>query len=192
MKIGKNLKSQLKQPVGKLKNRGQLKKVVGKLKKGWARDGTKWRDVPYRPVYSRDGTGQAWCFENHVPWNRPVFYFSHNIFNESSREPHCYTLQTLGRILKAENSKLWKWLEKMLRILLFAGTKTGPISEFWLLRDGTGRTAYGEKRQNPVGHGTGRNNAHLYCPVPNPGLITFLQVYLEVTSLLEILFFKWI
>jgi uncharacterized protein YjbJ (UPF0337 family) len=32
MKIGKNLKSQLKQPVGKLKNRGQLKKVVGKLK----------------------------------------------------------------------------------------------------------------------------------------------------------------
>ena len=26
MKIGKNLESQLKQPVGKLKNRGQLKK----------------------------------------------------------------------------------------------------------------------------------------------------------------------
>ena len=64
-------------------------------------------------------------------------------------------------VLKAENSKLWKWLEKMLRILLFAGTKTGPISEFSLLRDGTGRTAYGENRQNPVGHGTGRNTAHL-------------------------------
>ena len=33
MKIGKNLKSQLKQLVGKLKNRGQLKKFVGQLKK---------------------------------------------------------------------------------------------------------------------------------------------------------------
>ena len=40
---------------------------------GWARDGTKWRDVPYRPVFSRDGTGQAYCFQKFVPWNRPVF-----------------------------------------------------------------------------------------------------------------------
>ena len=98
----------------------------------------------------------------------PFFYFSYKIFNERLREPHWYTLQTLGRILKAENSKLWKWLEKMLRILLFPGTKTGPIGEFWLLRDRTGRTTYDEKRQNPVGHGTGRNTAHRYCPVPNP------------------------
>ena len=36
----------------------------------------------------------------------PFFYFSYKIFNERLREPHWYTLQTLGRILKAENSKL--------------------------------------------------------------------------------------
>ena len=39
-------------------------------------------------------------------------------------------------------------------VLIFTG-RDGPDGLWW-------------KRQNPVWHGTGRNTAHLYCPVPNP------------------------
>ena len=64
----------------------------------------------------------------------------------------------------------------MLRILLFAGTKTRPISEFWFLRDGTGRTAYGENDKIPSD--TGRDGTPPIYTVPCPTLSVSPQIIL--------------